>query len=350
MGLGRLTQTLFAAWRRGGVWDEARPEPEILRAPPDAREASPSRVLRELVISALAELGEGGWIPWSSFRQYLLDDARLDGVARLLRRWADRVSVDPPSAETILRRIVLETLPGLGLLDVGYVDVDAPTDAAVPVPKRARLDAGDEGVSLRLNPRGRWLFTGALPSAAPPPSKFVDTHALRLGGGAAVGHVLALSPFADVGRVEEQLDLVLTPSSLSRALSAGVDGEALRARIEAVAPLPDSISQMLSQASAVLGRTHLVRASGFLWVDDPELRELLRTRRPAADLFLDPSPPGGLLVAPEVDVERLTRRCRALGVVVEAHEDGLKAMAPDGPSHVGSAAPPGRPPRGSKNF
>jgi hypothetical protein len=55
---------------------------------------------------------------------------------------------------------------------------------------------------------------------------------------------------------------------------------------------------------------------GFLWVEDPEIRELLRTRRQTVDLFIDPSPPSGLLVAPGVDLERLARRCRTLGVEV----------------------------------
>jgi hypothetical protein len=51
-----------------------------------------------------------------------------------------------------------------------------------------------------------------------------------------------------------------------------------------------------------------------LWVEDPEIRELLRTRRQTMDLFVDPSPPAGLLVQPGVEVERLARRCRSLGV------------------------------------
>jgi hypothetical protein len=49
-------------------------------------------------------------------------------------------------------------------------------------------------------------------------------------------------------------------------------------------------------------------------VEDPEIRELLRTRRQTMDLFVDPSPPAGLLVQPGVEVERLARRCRSLGV------------------------------------
>jgi len=63
-----------------------------------------------------------------------------------------------------------------------------------------------------------------------------------------------------------------------------------------------------------VGRGEFVPTGGFLWVEDPEIRELLRTRRQTMDLFVDPSPPAGLLVQPGVDVERLARRCRSLGV------------------------------------
>jgi hypothetical protein len=88
-----------------------------------------------------------------------------------------------------------------------------------------------------------------------------------------------------------------------------------------VARLPEPLLRALVQASAVLGRAQYVSSPGFLWVDDPELRELLRTRRQTADLFIEPSPPGGLLVAPGVDLERVTLRCRTLGVEVFAEAD-----------------------------
>ena len=119
--------------------------------------------------------------------------------------------------------------------------------------------------------------------------------------------------------------MLLTPSALARALSAGLDGDAMRLRIEAIAPLPDTISRMLIQASAVVGRGALTTSSGFLWIEDVEIRELLRTRRPAAELFIDPSPPGGLLVAPDIDADRVVRRCRALGVEVETEGGAMRA-------------------------
>jgi hypothetical protein len=56
-----------------------------------------------------------------------------------------------------------------------------------------------------------------------------------------------------------------------------------------------------------------------LWVDDASVRELLRSRKGTAELFVDPSPPGGLLLAPGVDVGRLVRRARPLGIEI-THE------------------------------
>ena len=43
---------------------------------------------------------------------------------------------------------------------------------------------------------------------------------------------------------------------------------------------------------------------------------MLSTRRSTADLFVNPSPPSGLLVAAGVDLDKLSRRCRTLGVEI----------------------------------
>jgi hypothetical protein len=156
-------------------------------------------------------------------------------------------------------------------------------------------------------------------------SCFVDTHTLQIHPSTRVAHVLALVPFAEVGRIGDKIDVVIASASVARALATGLESETIRSRIEAVAMLSDNISQMLDQAGVVLGRATYVPVSGFLWIEDQEVRELLRTRRPVADLFIDPSPPAGLLIAPEVDLERLVRRCRTLGVEIEA--DGALVRA-----------------------
>ena len=94
----------------------------------------------------------------------------------------------------------------------------------------------------------------------------------------------------------------------------GLDAEQLRQRIEAVAPLPESLTRVLAQASVVVGRGTFTPAAGFLWIEDTNVRELLRTRRSTAELFVDPSPPAGLILAAGADLDRLVRRARTVGV------------------------------------
>jgi hypothetical protein len=141
-----------------------------------------------------------------------------------------------------------------------------------------------------------------------------------------------LSPFVEVGAVTGTLDVLITAQTLALALGAGFEADVIQARIELVATLPDPIARTLAQASAVIGRAEFVITSGFLWVEDPEVRELLRTRRQTQDLFIDPSPPSGLLLVPGIDLERLARRCRSLGVEVVV----------DGEIYRTRSIPPGR--------
>jgi hypothetical protein len=321
LALGDLSSLLFGAWRRGGAWDEARLEPETLRLPAEQRDSSASGVVRDLVLEALMDLGESRWIPWSSLEHYLASDHRMAGIDRLLRRWADRASVSPvPEPMEVARRIVLESLPALGILDLGEDDADEPMEEATSGVRAM-------SIALRLTPRGRALLADKAPPQDDARSKFLDTHVLRLGGSATVSSVLGICGFVDVGRVAETLDLVVAPQTLARALSAGYEADALRQRIEAVAPLPESLSKTLAQASVVVGRGTFVPTSGFLWVDDPNVRELLRTRRSTGELFLEPSPQGGLLISPQVDLDRLARRCRTVGVEVVVSGQVVRARA-----------------------
>ena len=306
--LHELTRHLFRAWRRGGSWDEARLEPEVLRLATDARDGSPVGVVRELVLEALKDLGEDRWVPWRSVAGYLRTDSRIPGLSRLLRRWAERASVEVVEPMEVARRIVNVSLPALGIVDIGE------EEAGEETPPEPEGGEKEPAVALRLTPRGRALLADNLPPVDVTPSKFLDTHVLRLGPHAKVSAILVIGPFVEVGRAAEMLDLIVAPQTLARALSAGVEADVLRQRIEAIAPLPETLSRTLAQASIVLGRATYVGASGFLWIEDGNVREMLRTRRPTAELFVDPSPPSGLLIAPGIDLDRLSRRCRTIGV------------------------------------
>jgi hypothetical protein len=301
--LHELASLLFNAWRRGGAWDEARTDPEALRIAPDVRDPSPVGVVREMAIEALKELGEGRWVPWDSLAGYLRSDHRIPGIARLLRRWAERVGIESVEPMEVARRVILDSWPALGLIDLGEDDGETRST-----------------VTLRLTPRGRALLADREPTADTTPSKFLDTHVLRLGMGARVYAVITIAPFVEVGRASETVDLIVAPQTLARALSAGFEADVLRQRIEAIAPLPETLSRTLAQASVVVGRGTFAPAAGFLWIDDANIRELLRTRRPTSELFVDPSPPAGLIVQVGVDLDRLSRRCRTVGV--ELMSDG----------------------------
>ncbi|HET9953751.1 MAG TPA: hypothetical protein VFQ61_04590 [Polyangiaceae bacterium] len=311
-----LGQALFEAWQRGGAWDEARADGEVARAPAEAREPSAVGVLRELVLDGLRELGDGRWVPWEAIAGYVRSDARTPGVGRLIERWAQRGGFEVMAPSEIARRIAFESLHWLGVVDIGDPEEDA---------------ADSIGPTLRLTPRGRaYVAEQADARRAPEPSRFLDHQAVRVGGTARVGAVLALSPFTEIGGVESALDLWVTQATIAHALSAGFEADVIRARLEQLAPLPDPIARLLTQASAVVGRGEFVATMGFLWVEDPEIRELLRTRRQTADLFLDPSPPAGLLVAPGADLDRVARRCRSLGVevVVEGEVYRTRSIPP----------------------
>jgi hypothetical protein len=317
LAMFELLRPLFLTWRRGGAWDEARAEPEVLRVSADARDSSPAGVVREMVLETLRDLGEGRWMPWTSLEQYLSSDPRVPGIARLLRRWADRVQVEAVEPMEVARRIVQESLPALGMVDLGEDDPVATTEGAPP--------SGKPSLAVRLTPRGRAALADRAASVDQARSKFLDTHVLRVAPTAKVHAVLQIAPFVEVGRAAESLDLIVAPQTLARALSAGFEADALRQRIEALAPLPESLSRTLMQASIVVGRGTFVPAAGFLWVEDHNVREMLRTRRPTAELFVDPSPPAGLIVTAGVDLERLSRRCRTIGVEILAEGQVVRA-------------------------
>ena len=326
LALHELSRLLFLAWKRGGAWDEGRSEPEMLRLPADQRDSSASGVVRDLVLEALRDLGENRWIPWASLEGYLASDHRIAGVERLLRRWAERVGVEPVPPMEVARRVVLESLPALGILDVG--EEDSGEGGSEDAPQ----------IALRLTARGRALVSDKAPTHDGTPSKFLDTHVLRLGPGAKVASILALFGFVDVGRAADTLDLIVAPQTLARALSAGYEADALRQRILAVAPLPEALSRTLAAASVVVGRGAYVATSGFLWVDDANVRELLRTRRTTAELFVEPSPPGGLLVSAATDLDRLVRRCRTVGVEIVTDGQVIKAGTAAGAAATTSGA------------
>jgi len=315
LSLAELSFELFQTWRRGGVWDEARDEHELLRVPPELREASPSGVVREMVLDALADLGEGSWVPLQALMAYISNDPRRPGFERVAERWANRVGLGVPTVATVAERILISTLPALGVVDLGGAD------------KEAASGSGElNSLALRLTARGKHLMSGRV-ARGEVQSEFVDERRLAVGQGAGVAQVLALLPFCEIAATEQRLELELNQGTIAGGLALGVQVDEMRSAIERLVEIPPELAGTLDRAGAVIGRGELVAAGGFLWIDEPEVRRMLMTSSGTSDMFLDPSPPAGLLVSPTIEPERLARRCRALGVDVTVDEGVYRLRA-----------------------
>jgi hypothetical protein len=135
----------------------------MLRLAAESRDSSPAGVVREMMLDALRELGEGRWVPWSSLAGWLKSDHRVPGLARLLRRWAERVGAGAVEPIEVARRIVHECLPALGIVDLGE-DEDLPRDP--------KVDGDGPPIALRLTARGRALLADKTPVRDSEPSNF----------------------------------------------------------------------------------------------------------------------------------------------------------------------------------
>jgi hypothetical protein len=338
--LGGLQERLFRVWRSGAVWDEGRNDPEVLRAPEGKREPSPIRAIRDAVLEALLELPSDRWFPYLELEEYIRNDARMEGAMHLMRRWSDRLSTEAAPVPVmplnkIVLGIVLGSLTRLGLLDIGVdgdlgdvsFDLDRDVRAWIEAPD-ALVDDHLSALLIRQNARGRRLIgqsvgepEAALSGEGGTRSRFVEKLQLRLGDGVKVAEALALSAVSEVCRTDEALEVLISPAAISRAIARGSTPDELRDRLTAVAELTPELKELLDHASVVVGKGALVAVGAFLWVDNPDVRDMLRQARTTAEFFLDPSPPGGLLVAAGVDLERLVRRCRGLGVEIDVAAD-----------------------------
>jgi len=308
--LWELSGLLFNTWRRGGAWDEARADAEMLRVAPEHRDPSPVGMLREMVLDALTDLGEGQWVAYGSFVSYLQDDPRMAGLERLFHRWSKRVGLSMPRPIDVAQRVLIESLPTLGVVDLGGAD------------QKSASGSGElTSLAVRMTTRGRRFIAGeAALARGKESSELIEPRLLRVGCAAAVSDVLDLSGFTDISAADNALDLAIDQSSVARGLAAGIQAREMRDKIAALAPLSASLESALEQAGTVIGKGSFVIANGFVWVEDQEVRDMLASTQSTRELFLDPSPPGGLLVSAGVDPERLLRRCRAVGVDLDIEE------------------------------
>jgi hypothetical protein len=323
-----IPEALFAAWLEGGVWDEGRLEPEVWRCA-KPWPLSPARILRRVAVEALLELAADAWVPWSQLRTFVMADPRLIAIESQFQRYVVRTGETLLEPESALWRIVMHSLVVLGAIDLGDGEAPGETDSVA-----VRLSSLGNRVLRTANSQETGGETVAAPgprtdASQPPPPCYEADRVLSVfaGSSVAVQAVLDVLEWAPVGQVQQQLDIELSMANFERALARGAEPETLRQQLNALAAPPPGVVAMLEAAASVEANADFVPAAGFVWIDDPELLQRVRSRRSLNRLFIEPSPPGGLLVAPGVDLDRLVIGCRSVGldVLVEGERHVLKA-------------------------
>jgi hypothetical protein len=343
-----VTSLLFDAWYRGGAWSEAHPGGEIARV--GRGDAGVLYPLRTLVLEALLELGQGRWVPWEAVAGYVRTDARAAGLTRLLNRWAARVGIEPQPVAEIARRMTVESLHTLGVVDLGQAESEAvELDGVLGFDSERDDSESDLDTTLRVTPRGLELLKQVLGRGEATErglgsrerTVMVDEHTLRLGEEVKLSQVLCLASFMELQAVTPALELRLTSASLGEALAQGIETSFALEALSSVVAVPESTLALVHRAGAVRGAVEHFACAGFLRVEG-ELRDLLLSRRQTLDLFLPGSPPGGLLIAPGVDFEQLVRRCRIVGVELTSEGQVCRMRSTRPPPLRSGAAPASR--------
>lgn len=290
---------LFAAWRRGGAWDEARVEEDRYRAGDKlARVPTPTAALRDACLDVLDAIPAGRFALLSDIVTAVLADLRASGAAHALVRAAERApQAFETSVESVVRHVLVGSLPALGALDRG---------------------ASEEGEVCRLSLRARrWLSIADDSRVAPPAgplATWVGQGRLRVSTGASAAALLALADAANVVLGDGDLYVEVTAETLERAVSRGVLLDTVRERLVALAgELDAGAERAIGSVARARVPCELVRASGFLVLSDERLRDALLADARARELFVVPSPPGGLLVRHDVAAARLGRAIHRLG-------------------------------------
>jgi len=307
--LAEASARIFRAWRRGGAWDEARVEEDRYRAGDRlARIPTPTAALRAACLDVLEALPAGRFAVLSELVAAVLADLRASSAEAVLRRADARMSeAFETSPESVVRHLIVGSLPALGALDRG---------------------AGEAGELVRLSARARaWLGEDDKLSAPPPTETPTATWEgagrLKVGARAAVGAVIALADAANVWLADGEIFVEVTSDTVDRAVQRGVLLETVRDRLlELARSLDAGAERALDAAAKTRIPCELLPVAGFLLLDDERLRDALLADDAARELFVVPSPSGGLLVREGVTHARVSRAVRRNGGEIGARKRG----------------------------
>lgn len=302
--VAELYPRLIEIWRLGVVWDLGRAEPEVLRAPASARAPSPARDVAKALLDALKDIGTQRWVALEVLGQLTLSDPRLVNIDARLERWAKRLGLAVPEASVLIARAI-QDLFALGVLDRA---------------DRAEALGTSSAVHVAVRTRSLWS------QAAPASEAAVAVQALgplrfEVGPATQIAATLAASALLEPAGFEQRLTFEVSAQSVEQFALAGGTAAQMRALLEPLGTWTDASQALVEEATRSRVRLDLAPAAGFVWIEDEALRERLRTQTGLAALFIEPSPPGGLLVRTGVSLERLLKACRARGIALRLLDD-----------------------------
>jgi hypothetical protein len=292
--LADVRAKLLATWRASGAWDEARLEPDRLRATEIASaQPTPTSGVREALLELLASIPDGRFAPIDAVLRAARADLRCDAAATLLERAARRA-------------------PGALVADVGVI-FDAMLDVSLPA--LGALDrAPGEVAQVRLAPLARTALRGTVARSRPDAAqgaRWESGGRLRVGGAVEVGRILVA---ARAARAIAQPDHLVLALDRARIEGLAIEGElaTVRAALDALAPLHEDAARALAVEARPKIACDLVLASAFLAIPDDALCDAVCADESVAP-FVARRPLGGILLREGAPLPRITRAVERLG-------------------------------------
>lgn len=289
VSVNELAALVRNAYRRGGAWDETRAVAESLRAAGDTT-SSAGALLRAMLFDALDDSVRDRWVPVDLLVRLVLEDPRAAGARRIHERARrERSGQYRESLEDALRSMLVESLPALGLADVGE------DHSAIRYRARERA-AGDLDAVPSLS-----RSTLEVPPSTP-------LHAL-----------LAFADCAEPEHLRSDTGAVLFNvgvNAIARTRARGLGEAEVVARLEAMG-LEGPYTGTLAELTSSVSETREIDAHSVslaLRVDDHDLRGSLLADATLRRMLVDADAAPWLLVRPDADLSRLQARLQRLGV------------------------------------
>jgi hypothetical protein len=303
-----IANLVRGAYRRGGSWDEARQTPEVLRGAGDAS-SSVGTLLRTMLFDALDDSVRDRWVPVELLVRLVMEDPRTLGARRIHERARrERAGQFRDSLEDALRAMLVESLPALGLADVG-----------------------EDGAAVRYRVRDRVAHDlNAEPS--------LSRSTLEVPATTPVYAVLGLADCAEPEHVRSDSGAVLFNvgvNAIARARARGLSEAQIVERLKALG-LSAPFQGALGELATSLGSTHEVETialSGAIRVDDEGVRASLLADASLRRMIVDVDAGPWLLVKPDVDTARLMARLQRAGVRANVVEPTRSHSEPPPPAH-----------------